>query len=158
MCTNGSSPACDSGQGCFWFSQGCTIGCKACDGQGARIPKWDHCPLDSIKPTVNDPIYRTLNQGAEAGSLEDIFYFNPWRAPGRAPVFDPCGKAGGSDTMAFNAGGYNTTKFAKQGDLGSVVLPKRPTGIVWKRGTVAKTRWQYTASHGGGYQYRCASQ
>jgi hypothetical protein len=46
---------CNSGQGCFWFSQGCTIGCKACDGCGARIPKWDHCPLDSIKPTVNDP-------------------------------------------------------------------------------------------------------
>ena len=33
---------------------GCTIGCKECDGQGARIPNWDHCPGDSIKPTVFD--------------------------------------------------------------------------------------------------------
>lgn len=56
----------------------------------------------------------------------DIFKFNPWRAPGRAPVFDPCGKAGVSDHQAFNAGAYNTTEFAKQGDLGSKVLPARP--------------------------------
>ena len=82
------------------------------------------------------------------------FFFNPWRAPGRAPVFDPCGKAGGSDHQAFNAGAYNTTIYAKQGDLGSVVLKPRPSGTVWTRGAVEKTRWQYTASHGGGYQYR----
>jgi hypothetical protein len=153
-CTNGTDAECNSGQSCLWFSQGCTIGCKACDGKGARIPKWDHCPLDSIKPTLNDPKYRSLNQNATAGSVEDIFFFNPWRAPGRAPVFDPCGKAGGSDHQAFNAGEYNTTVFAKQGDLGSAVLKPRPSGTVWQRGTTAKTRWQYTASHGGGYQYR----
>jgi hypothetical protein len=71
-----------------------------------------------------------------------------------APVFDPCGKAGGSDHQAFNAGAYNTTKNAKQGDLGTKVLKPRPSGTVWKRGGVEKARWQYTASHGGGYQYR----
>ena len=153
-CTNGTEPFCNSGQACFWFSQGCTIGCSKCDGRGSRIPKWDHCPLESIKPTVNDAKYRSLNQLAEPGSDEDIFYYNPWRAPGRAPVFDACGKAGGSDEAAFNAGGYNTTVFAKQGDLGSVVLKPRPTGTVWHRGRTARGRWQYTASHGGGYQYR----
>jgi hypothetical protein len=153
-CTNGTDAECNSGQACFWFSQGCTIGCSECDGKGARIPKWDHCPLESIKPTVNDPKYRSMNQNATPGSLEDIFYFNPWRAPGRAPVFDPCGKAGGSDHEAFNAGAYNETKFAKQGDLGSTVLKPRPTGTVWTRGSTVDARWQYTASHGGGYQYR----
>ena len=94
-CTNGTEAECNSGQGCFWFSQGagtegggrrccpsltdlsvraagCTIGCKECDGQGARIPKWDHCPMDSIKPTVNDPIYRSMNQNATVGSPEDM--------------------------------------------------------------------------------------
>ena len=29
---------CEAGQGCFWFSQGCTIGCKKCDGNGERVP------------------------------------------------------------------------------------------------------------------------
>lgn len=155
FCTNGSEPTCGSGQACFWFSQGCTIGCTACDGKGARIPNWDHCPEEGPKRrTVDDPRFRSVNQNATPGSPEDIFKFNPWRAPGRAPVFDPCGKAGGSDTMAFNAGGYNTTKNARQGDLGTAVLKPRPSGTVWKRGAVEKARWQYTAAHGGGYQYR----
>jgi hypothetical protein len=132
-CTNGTEEHCNSGQACFWFSQGCTIGCSKCDGLGARIPKWDHCPLESIKPTINDPKYRSMNQNATAGSVEDIFYFNPWRAPGKAPVFDACGKAGGSDQEVFNAGAYNKTIYAKQGDLGSVVLKPRPTGTIWKR-------------------------
>jgi hypothetical protein len=52
----------------------------------------------------------------------------------------------------FNAAAYNTTKFAQQGDLGTAVLKPRPTGTVWKRGTIAKTRHEITANHGGGYQ------
>ena len=32
------------------------------------------------------------------------------------------------------------TEFAKQGDLGSHVLPRRPTGTIWKLGAVAKVR------------------
>merc|ERR1719446_1202399 len=34
-CTNGTSP-CLAAQTCFWFSQGCTIGCPACTGYAAR--------------------------------------------------------------------------------------------------------------------------
>ena len=62
--------------------------------------------------------------------------------------------AGGRWTEAFNAAAFNTTRFAKMGDLGSKVLKPRPTGTVWKRGGTAKTRWQLTANHGGGYIYR----
>ena len=62
--------------------------------------------------------------------------------------------AGGVDHEVFNAGAYNATVHAKQGDLGSVVLHYRPSGTVWKRGSVAAARWQNTAEHGGGYQYR----
>ena len=86
--------------------------------------------------------------------MADFTKYNPWRAPGRAPVFDACGMAGGSTVEVFNAGAYNTTVYASQGDLGSRVLPKRPSGTVWKRGETAVTRWQNTAEHGGGYQYR----
>jgi hypothetical protein len=49
---------------------------------------------------------------------------------------------------------YNPTVYAKQGDLGSVVLKPRPSGTVWERGTVALARQQSTAAHGGGYIYR----
>jgi hypothetical protein len=68
--------------------QGCTIGCKVCTGNGSRIPNADHCP-DLPKPAANvtlDPMYRTTNQHTKPGSKEDFWKFNPWRAPGQAPV------------------------------------------------------------------------
>jgi len=46
--------------------------------------------------TVNDPLQRSVNRGAEAGSPEDIYKHNPWRYPGNAPVADVCGLAGGT--------------------------------------------------------------
>ena len=155
-CTNGTEAECNSGQSCFWFSQGCTIGCAACDGNGQRYPSWDHCPGTPNKPpaTYLDKKYWTANTNATVGSTEDIWRFNPWRAPGHAPVFDACGMAGGNYVEVFNAGAYNATVHAKQGDLGSKVLKPRPSGTVWKRGDTVKARWQMTARHGGGYQFR----
>jgi hypothetical protein len=58
--------------------------------------------------------------------------------------------AGGTPQASFNAAEYTTTKFAKQGDYGTVVLKPRPTGTVWKRGGTAAVRMQLTANHGGG--------
>ena len=58
--------------------------------------------------------------------------------------------AGGNPVEVFNAGAYNRTVYAKQGDLGSKVLKPRPSGTVWKRGGIGVTRWQMTARHGGG--------
>jgi hypothetical protein len=153
-CTNGTSD-CSNGQSCFWFSQGCTIGCPSCDANGARYPSFDHCPgSPKPPPTYLNKKYWTANHNATPGSHEDIFQFNPWRAPGHAPVADACGMAGGSPVEVFNAGAFNATRFAKQGDLGTRVLAPRPSGTVWKRGSVVTTRWQQTAAHGGGYQYR----
>jgi len=158
-CANGTD-YCNSGQSCFWFSQGCTIGCNTCDGDGARLPNWDHCPRDSINATLNDPKYRTANRNATAGSADDIWKYQPWRAPGRAPVEDPCGMAGGIKHQSpkggngGNGGTYNTTRYAKQGDLGSKVLQPRPSGTVWKRGAAELTAWYITFNHGGGYRYR----
>jgi hypothetical protein len=77
--------------------------------------------------------YWTANQGATPGSIEDVFKFNPWRAPCQSPVFDACGMAGGVSTGSFNAAEYK-------------VLKPRPTGIVWKRGEDAAARWQITAN------------
>ena len=108
-CLFACTEPCNSGQACFWFSQGCTIGCSKCDGKGARLPNYDHCPGESIEPTLA-PEYRSANTNSTPGSKADIFKYNPWRAPGKAPVFDSCGMAGGTYEEAFNAGAYNTTK------------------------------------------------
>jgi len=159
-CSNGTD-TCNNGQSCFWFSNGCTPGCKACDGNGNRYPNYDHCSDEEKGLKPEDRLlkrYWTGDPTWEEGSSFDVFKFNPWRAPGKAPVFDPCGMAGGRWTEAFNAAAFNTTAFAKMGDLGSKVLQPRPSGTVWVRGGTAQTRWQMTANHGGGYVYRlCAA-
>ena len=37
-----------------------------------------------------------VNRNAERNSIYDIYRHNPWRAPGYAPVANPCGLAGGT--------------------------------------------------------------
>lgn len=151
-CVNSTGP-CEAAQTCLWFSDGSSIGCAKPDG-GASNPNYrDRC--DSGKrPTNNDPYFRTVNRTVTAMSKEDLYQHNPWRAPGSAPVFDACGMAGGSVNWTPTQLSYIPTKFAKQGALGSVVLPQRPTGIVWRAGDVAEAKWAVRANHGGGYSYR----
>lgn len=161
-CSNGTD-VCNNGQSCFWFTQGASVGCKSADGNGTRIPNLDHCPLEraaSFNPLTMagalDPQYRTVNMQSKPGSVDDIWKFNPWRAPGQAPTADACGMAGGNTYEVFNAGAYNATQYAKQGDLGTKVLKKRTDlyQTVWTRGATEATRWEITAAHGGGYVYQ----
>eukprot|EP00494_Astrolonche_serrata_P025559 UN25820 len=106
--------------------------------------------------TLNNPLYRTVNRNATAGSDFDIYKHNPWRAPGSAAVMDACGLAGGTPWSANVSewGWYVPTKYASHGDHGSQVLPEMPSSTVWIIGGEAETIWQITANHGGGYQYR----
>ena len=67
--------------------------------------------------------------------------YHPWRAPGRAPVADPCGVAG-AYTVATGGGG-ETPPGAKQGDLGSE-LPEGE-GETWKAGATADVGWMVDA-------------
>ena len=140
-----------NGQACFYFSHGCTIHCDKCDGKTARFGST--CGNEkTAKATICDPLHRTLNRKAVCGSKEDLYYFSPWRAPGSAPVFDACGMAGGSP-WAIGAPGwgvngataagvrYMNTTHARQGDLGSKVLPETPTGTVWKAGSLVEVSW-----------------
>merc|ERR1719247_3323388 len=85
-CTNGTTP-CSVGQSCFWFSNGCTIGCKTCTGHPANPNTKDLCD-SGMKATICDKSLRTYNVDAECNSEHDIYKHNPWRAPGAAPVFD----------------------------------------------------------------------
>jgi hypothetical protein len=49
------------------------------------------------------------------------------------------------------------TPLARQGDLGTI-LPRNPTGIVWRGGGHVEVKLSVRANHGGGYQYRlCAA-
>ena len=77
--------ACESAQTCLWFSVGCTIGCKECDGGavnghngrgGSNPNKFDRCN-GGKKATINDAEFRTVNRHAVAGSEEDWTKFNP---------------------------------------------------------------------------------
>ena len=97
-CVNDTQATCEAAQTCLWFSVGCTIGCAECDGGskgGSNPNRADRCGR-GMKATNNDPAFRTINRDVEAFSAEDWTRFNPWRAPGSAPVFDACGRAGGA--------------------------------------------------------------
>lgn len=155
-CTNGTD-SCAPGQSCLWFSQGCSIGCDECLGiDGSARWQKDLCN-SGAKATICDPSLRTYNQNAKCNSEADTYKHNPWRAPGTAPVFDACGRAGGGITGGKIGGGaaffVNTTN-NKEGDLGSKVLPVSPSDAVMKAGTTFDAVWGMRANHGGGYQYR----
>lgn len=75
-----------SGQSCMWFSQGCSINCKTCTGSNGHSSV-SLCN-STIKPTNNNPLTRTMNRDSVAMSVNDTYQFNPWRAPGAAPVAD----------------------------------------------------------------------
>ena len=159
--TSDSTLSGSNGQACFWFSNGCSIGCPECDGTTRgpipNIPefakKMDVCGK-GYKATICDSKYRTVNTGAKCGADNDFYYYSPWRAPGSSPLFDPCGMAGGTPKAGGYGAVYKTTPHAKQGDLGSKTLPETPSGTTWKTGTNVDVAWTIQANHGGGYQYR----
>jgi hypothetical protein len=105
---------------------------------------------------VNNPLHRTFNRecnGSCVGTDADWTKYNPWRAPGSAPVYDPCGRAGGGPRPTAGKGEYTDTKFAQFGQNGSS-LPKQSSGAVWAAGEVVEVLWSVRANHGGGWQFR----
>jgi len=152
-CTNISGTGCHNGQACFWYSQGCFIGCPVCDHISGRR-QIDLCGL-GFKATINDPNLRSVNRAAEAGSIYDIYKHNPWRAPGIAPVGDACGLAGGTPWLpeVGEAGDYQKTIYAHHGMNGTTLNPL-DTGVEWTIGTEVEVVWQVENNHGGGYSYR----
>ena len=106
----------------------------------------DRC-ASGMKPTNNDPRYRGLHRNVTAMSAQDVYQHNPWRAPGNAPVYGPCGVAGGAALRDGTGSPYVDTRFAKQGDHG-VILPRNPTGVVWRSGGRAEVKMSVRANHG----------
>jgi hypothetical protein len=153
-CANGSS-VCDIGQTCLWMSVGCSLGCAECDGGtingksvGTNPNGIDRCSSGFRGWTNNDPLTRTFNRNCSGdciGTEHDFTKYNPWRAPGLAPVYDSCGRAGGGPRPTGGKGEYVNTSFATFGQLGST-LPKQPSGAVWKAGSVVETLWNVRAN------------
>ena len=133
------SELCRAEPTCVYFSQGCSIGCDACDGEDSNPNTRDRCGAN-FTATNNDPRYRTYNREAEALSAADKYRWNPWRAPGHAPVYDPCGMAGGGPEWVGTQLSFVDTVHNKQGDLGSRTLPRDPTGVTWRAGQTVGRR------------------
>merc|ERR1712156_406260 len=81
---------------------------------------------------------------------------NPWRHPGSAPVWSPCGFDGGNpkgcppgnpDWQGCNGGGYGHGPDSRE-------LPDNRNPVRWHIGDVEEVSWGFAANHGGGYQYR----
>jgi len=103
-----------------------------------------------------------MNIHAEPRAENDSYRYNPWRAPGSAPVVDPCGQAGGKykQTPVGGDSVFATVsldgKTFEMGDLGSKVLPQSlPEDVAnWTVGSTPRVAWGMRYNHGGGYQYR----
>lgn len=172
-CDGGVRAEGGAGQPCLWWSQGCSIGCAACatnltngvpppgpiTGNAPHTDKAgfrkSYCDNPTTGPTLPRHAW-TMNIDAVEGSDEDSYRFNPWRAPGSAPVVDPCGQAGGKYKQTQMGGDsiFSTTQFATMGDLGSEVLPKGAPAATWHAGSAVTVSWGIRYNHGGGYQYR----
>jgi len=162
-----------NGQSCFWFSQGCFIGCANCTGTdiqpdglapNATGPHATCAPSDqpagaSSMPTLPKRLW-TMNRAAVEDSSADIYRFHPWRAPGSAPVVDGCGVAGGTTPSHAGPGHASFApveldgSHVSQGDLGSAALPRGPAQATWTVGATVEVKWGLRFNHGGGYIYR----
>jgi len=130
---------------CRWFNQGCQPGCSKCT-DNFIIP----C-LHPMPPTNLDPKFRTWLKGIPAGAHVNLS--TPWTAPGYAPVFSPCGIAGGG-ARYHPSNGALAPHGVKQGFDGKDLPELGGVTTVWLRGSTQEVAWSIEANHGGGYAYR----
>ena len=114
---------------------------------------WTHIPG---APTIPDdsPLRTYKDVGGSDWTVK-----NPWRAPGTAPIFSPCGIDGGNpkgcqhpdgspvskDGSGCGGGGYGHGPDSREIEWTSVVTTE------WKAGAKVKVGWSIAANHGGGY-------
>lgn len=143
-----------AGDECLWFNQGCWIGCSNCSSLMPNSGNYygsPDCPGSEqpVEPSLPDK-FRTWNIG-NPSHKGDWTKYHPWRAPGRAPVVDPCGMAGGY-TKPTGAGGQTPVgshQFARGSELPKLDNVKTE----WLAGDVVEVGWMVGANHGGGYIY-----
>jgi len=189
-----------------WYTTGTQIGCSAptyqwctpnapcCEAGVATLPeKFSTYPKWGFAPNVTEKEQNKVIQVAYAPVIPTTPFTsnpmaqNPWWAPGRAPVADPCGMFQGQPS--FNGGKfarYQADTFAVEfqryplvstglfwgvhgtavllGDLTEVnetfAVPDMNTQVthtVWQSGSTVEVSFSMGANHGGGYQYRLCS-
>ena len=146
-----------AGDMCLWFNEGCFIGCENCSSEIPTLPGASgEVPDRYIKPNCKNYMAPTLPEYARSWNIGNRSVYgdwtrtHPWRAPGHAPVADPCGVAGG--TREYNPVGGETPLGAKQFAPGSA-LPKLNITTEWVAGSVVEAGWMIGSNHGGGYLY-----
>jgi hypothetical protein len=134
---------------CLWYNVGCMSGCDECSLEG-KILYIEPSDVGCAAPTEPAiPEYaRSWNIGNPSWA-GDWTKYNPWRAPGSAPVADPCGLASG-----YDGGGWDLPAGYTYMDKGTDLPPLNGTRTVWKAGGTAEVSYAIWASHGGGVQYR----
>jgi hypothetical protein len=133
----------------LWFNEGCQIGCDECKGHrnaavSAIIPYCKH----SMQPTLTDPELVTY-PGVQDSS---IFKYNPWYAPGAAPMYSPCGLAAGQSGGSYPANGDVPPPGYAPGFDGRNLGKSKP--VEWTVGSIQEVSWSIAANHGGGYAVR----
>jgi hypothetical protein len=95
-----------------------------------------------MEPTIASPLLRTMAPLDGAGP-DDAYRYNPWRAPGFAPVVDSCGMAGGRHTSDPGGGDadFEAVPWATMGDLGSRVLAQGQPRAHWTAGDTVEVSW-----------------
>lgn len=125
---------------------------------GAACLWFNNFTLIPGEPTL-DPAMLTHPQFVQWGMMEK----NPWMSPGSAPLFSPCGVAGGNPNgcppgSSQEFGEYCPNAGWAYGPLAEeyYISPGFPDVVTteWKAGSVVEAAWAIIANHGGGYSYR----
>jgi len=158
-----------------WFTQGTMIGCKVANGENcdAESPCCD--PSELMKPTLTDEALLTFpdmsftaSAGTNSGykkkndakrlrglkqvaekkpiNLTGAFRYNPWKAPGYAPVANPCGILGGwryDNARDYIAGPGNSLELYKASKGGPTNTEMPPANMTTPAGTHGTTALLY---------------
>ena len=125
--------ACPS-NGCEWYSNSTHIKGKPTIGEDS--------PLRTYKPVPGCPMFK---------GMSSCWNSTPWRAPGTADVFSPCGIEGGNPKGCGPShqcieGGFEF------GPDGRSLLEGITTH--YQVGSIIEVGFSIEANHGGGYAYR----
>merc|ERR1719232_1928334 len=116
------------------------------------------CMSPRVPPSMWRRDMRSWTDIVIGGFHVDYTKTNPWRASGSAPIYSPCGVAGGNPEgcpvgegeIGDNCPGGG---FAYGPDAVNVDFQDVQT-TEWRAGGVAEVGWGIVANHGGGYSYR----
>jgi len=133
----------------LWFNEGCQVGCKKCKGHvnstAAAIDPFLFCLEHDVEPTLPKQLRTYPSAAANFG-------YNPWMAPGFAPMFSPCGLAAGQGQGSYPANGDVPPFGYMPGDDGRDL--KHGPVTTWLVGSTQEVVWRISANHGGGYAVR----